>query len=171
MQRLHATRLSFRSQGNRSTVVVCCSSSIKCCAPPHCICSRTWTATKPTAYRYSCSGTTIGTFPSCAGSGVASVVRTGDDVGDDVDRRAGAISRQTRSPPPQVSVACVGIAVSIALYTDIQNSKLGRGGKAAEGRDGQAKGCPWCLCSLESRDRQRNRPHLHSLRNGTNRTC
>ena len=50
--------------------------------------------------------------------------------------------------------------------------KLSRGGKAAAGRDGQAKGCPWYfLSSLESRERQSHRPHLHSLWNGTNRTC
>ena len=50
-------------------------------APPHCSACRTWTATEPTTS--SCNGTAIGTFSSCPSSGAASIVRTGDAVGDD----------------------------------------------------------------------------------------
>ena len=84
---------------------------------------------------------------------------------------------QMVSPPAQVPVARVGIALSIEWVShsvrSTHNSVLyACGSTAATGHDGQSKGWSWAvLCCLGSRDRRSVRPYLQLLRNGTNRRC
>ena len=90
-----------------------------------------WTATEPTAS--SCNGTAIGTFSSCAGCGVASIVSTGDGVGDDAaEGRTFQNSRQTSSLCRRRGVSAALLARAQAESANAPPARLGEYERARE---------------------------------------